>query len=105
MRILLRNTSTGLYVESSGNWTNRSETALGFEAMGDAVGFARQSELRNMEVVFCSALPGIEESVPLNSLDVSGNKGSENVAFKAESWNWRSHFDGIFRALGSRFAK
>jgi hypothetical protein len=71
MRTLLRNSKTGFYLESPGRWTSRADAALVFEKMGDAIGFARQSELRGMELVFVSDAAGPLLRVPLESVGYS----------------------------------
>ena len=68
MRTLLRNSVTGLYLQSPGAWTGQAEAALAFPKMGEAIGFARQSDLRGMELVFISDSAGPLLRVPLESI-------------------------------------
>ena len=71
MRTLLRNTVTGLYLESNDAWTNQPDSAFAFDKMGQAIGIARQSALGAMELVFVSDAAGPLLRVPLESVAVS----------------------------------
>jgi hypothetical protein len=74
MRTLLRNSVTGLYLESKGAWTTRPDAAFAFDKMGQAIGFAQQSELQGMELVFVSDAAGPLVRVPLESIGCSGRQ-------------------------------
>ena len=54
MRTLLRNASTGLYVQAADSWTCEPEEAFDFKTMRQAIGFAEDSGFRKMEVAFVS---------------------------------------------------
>jgi hypothetical protein len=71
MRTLLRNSATGLYLQSSGVWTSCAEAAFPFDRMGQAIGFAQQSELSGVELVFVSDAAGPLLRVPLDSIGYS----------------------------------
>ena len=73
MRTLLRNSLTGLYVESLDTWTNRADGAFAFDKMDQAIWFARQSDISGMELVFVSDAAGPVVRVPLGSLGRASN--------------------------------
>ena len=54
MKTFLRNIPTRLYVQPAGGWTDKAEEALDFGGMRQALGFASQEGLSQMELVFPS---------------------------------------------------
>ena len=73
MRTVLRHIVTGLYLESVDSWTGKTEAALTFDRMGEAIGFARRSDLRDLELVFVSEAAGPLLRLPLETIQYSTN--------------------------------
>ena len=64
-RILLRNATTGLYVQSADAWTADPDAAVDFKTMGQAIRFVEETDLRKMELAFQSPHLGLLTEVPL----------------------------------------
>jgi hypothetical protein len=70
MRTLLRNTTTGLYLQGDGKWTDNPESALDFRFIDRALSYVNTWKLRQMEVAFAfEDLPEIT-SVPLERVSL-----------------------------------
>ena len=80
MKTFLRNIPTRLYVQPAGGWTDDAEEALDFGGMRQALGFASQEGLSQMELVFPSGTLEPWSTVPLSAL-----------AFSCEQENTRDH--------------
>jgi len=54
MKTLLRNAQTGLYLQSAQDWTGKSDEALDFKTMGQAIRFVEKAGFTKMELAFVS---------------------------------------------------
>ncbi len=68
MRTLLRHVRTGLYVQSTEQWTGNPEEAFDFKTMGQAIRFVEKAGLRKMELAFVSSQLSQSAAVPLDML-------------------------------------
>jgi len=68
MRTLLRNVPTGLYVQSTHDWTDKADEAFDFQTMSRAIRFVEQAGLRRMELAFVSPQLCRFTAVPLDLL-------------------------------------
>ncbi len=65
MRVLLRDASTGLYFRDSDFWTAQSGEAQTFKHSAEAMNFARQQCLQNVEVVLAFEESKYSVALPL----------------------------------------
>lgn len=68
MRTLLRNVPSGLYVQSSQQWTGNPDEAMDFKTMSQAIRFVEREGLRKMELAFVSPQLCRLTEVPLEQL-------------------------------------
>jgi hypothetical protein len=62
MRVLLRNTKTGLYLQTPGHWTEEIDHALDLQSRREATNFAFQMGFEDVEIFFDSN--GVTEAPP-----------------------------------------
>ena len=65
MRVLLRDSATGLYFQEPENWTAESEKAQSFRHSAEAMNLARLKQVRHAEVVLAFEEPGYTVALPL----------------------------------------
>jgi len=52
MRVLLKNRRTGLYYAGNGDWTAAADAAHNFQPSWMAIGYARQQNLTETDLIF-----------------------------------------------------
>jgi hypothetical protein len=67
-KVLLRQISTGLYVQAVDVWTGDLRAAFDFESIRRAIQFAESAGLTHMELAFLSDPLGQMTRVPLDTL-------------------------------------
>lgn len=65
MRVLLRDTSTGLYFQEPEQWTGETDKARSFKHSADAMNLARQQQLRQAEVILSFEESAYRVALPL----------------------------------------
>ncbi len=65
MKILLKNTRTGLFLHAPGKWTSNPEDAYDFRFIDRAVRYVEVWELKNVEVAFAFDDPASVTTVSL----------------------------------------
>jgi len=68
MRTLLRQTSTGLFFEGPGKWTENPAAAFNFRSIDRLLGFIRQWNLRDVEPAFGFKDEPSAKTVPVERL-------------------------------------
>ena len=68
MRTLLRHVLTGLYVQSTEQWTGNPQEAFDFKTMSQAIRFVEKAGLRKMELAFISSQSSRSAEVSLETL-------------------------------------
>jgi hypothetical protein len=63
MRVLLRNTKTGFYLQSPGEWTERPEEALDLETWRQATNLAFEMGFEDLEL-WCDNMPSAASPSP-----------------------------------------
>ncbi len=61
MRVLLRNTKTGLFLQSPGKWTDRVSEALDLQTRREATSYAFQLGFEDIEIFYD---PGTAQETP-----------------------------------------
>ena len=64
MRVLLRNAQTGLFFQDGQNWTAARMEARDFQHTAEAIKFAVEAGLHNVEVVFSFDDPQYDVRLP-----------------------------------------
>ena len=65
MRVLLRDTTTGLYFREPANWTAEADQAQNFKHSAEAMNLAREHRLAHGEVVLAFEQPCHTIALPL----------------------------------------
>lgn len=65
MKVLLRDTQTGLYYQGSSGWTPELDDALDVRQLPRAIALAFEADLKNVEVLLCYEDPHYNLVLPI----------------------------------------